>query len=387
VDAADELICLGHDEELAERHGAILPPIVQASLFAQPSFAALAGKQATEHLEYVYSRGLNPTVHALEKKLAALERAEAAKCFASGQGAISATFYALLAAGDHVLFANQIYGPALQLAKHMERFGVRHDHLPSGGTAEILAALRPETRILYVESPGTFLFRQLDLPALASAARQRGIVAVIDNTWATPLFQKPLTFGFDLAIHSLSKYVGGHSDVIGGVVAGSAALLEKIFYGAFMLNGAAPAPHDAYLLLRGLRTLPVRLKQHQADGLALARWLAGRPEVGRVYHPALLAEDAELGARQLAGYGSLFSFTLADAGHAEIVRFIDALRYFRIGVSWGGVESLVISPSREGNEEALQKAGLPPGLLRLSVGLEGADVLIADLEQALGSYR
>jgi cystathionine beta-lyase/cystathionine gamma-synthase len=212
-------------------------------------------------------------------------------------------------------------------------------------------------------------------------------VAVIDNTWATPLFQKPLTFGFDLTIHSLSKYVGGHSDVIGGVVAGSAALLEKIFYGAFMLNGAAPAPHDAYLLLRGLRTLPVRLKQHQADGLALARWLAGRPEVGRVYHPALLAEDAELGARQLAGYGSLFSFTLADAGHAEIVRFIDALRYFRIGVSWGGVESLVISPSREGNEEALQKAGLPPGLLRLSVGLEGADVLIADLEQALGSYR
>ena len=387
MDAADELICLGHDEELGERHGAILPPIVQASLFAQPSFAALAEKQAKEHLEYVYSRGLNPTVHALEKKLAALERAETAKCFASGQGAISAVFYALLESGDHVLFANQIYGPALQLAKHMERFGVRHDHLPAGGTAAILAALRPETRMLYVESPGTMLFRQLDLEALASAAHERGILAVIDNTWATPLFQKPLTLGFDLTIHSLSKYVGGHSDVIGGMVAGNEELLEKIFYGAFMLNGAAPGPHDAYLLVRGLRTLPLRLKQHQADGLAVARWLATRPEVGKVFHPALLEEDRELGARQLMGYGSLFSFTLEGADHAAIVRFIDALRYFRIGVSWGGVESLVISPSREGNEAALHRAGLPPGLVRLSVGLEGAALLIADLEQALGRYR
>jgi cystathionine beta-lyase/cystathionine gamma-synthase len=175
--------------------------------------------------------------------------------------------------------------------------------------------------------------------------------------------------------------------VIGGVLAGSAELVEKIFYGAFMLNGAAPGPHDAYLLLRGLRTLPVRLKQHQADGLTVARWLAERPEVGRVYHPALIEEDRALGERQLKGYGSLFSFTLADGDHVAIVRFIDALRYFRIGVSWGGVESLVISPSRKGNEDALRQAGLPPGLVRLSVGLEGAAVLIADLEQALGRYK
>ena len=382
MDAADELICLGHDEDLPARHGAILPPIAQASLFARPTFAELIAGLAAEHEHFVYSRGQNPTVQVLEKKLAALERAEAAKCFASGQGAISATLYALLRAGDHVLFANQVYGPALQLAKHLERFGVAHDHLPDGDTASIVAALRPETRILYVESPGTLLFRQLDLRALAAAAKERGILAVIDNTWATPLFQKPLLMGFDLAIHSSSKYLGGHSDVIGGVVAGGAELIRRIFYGAFMLNGATPSPHDAYLLLRGLRTLPVRLRQHQADGLAVARWLAGRPEVGRVYHPALIEEDEKLSAAQLAGFGSLFSFTLEGADHGRICRFLDALRYFRIGVSWGGVESLVISPSREDGAAALEKAGLPPGLVRLSVGLEGAATLIADLEQA-----
>lgn len=388
MDAADELICLGHDEDLGARHGALLPPIAQASLFARPSFAELIAGLAAEHENFVYSRGQNPTVQVLERKIAALERAAAAKCFASGQGAISAVLYGLLRSGDHVLFANQIYGPALQLAQHMERFGVAHDHLPdcggsADGTAAVLAALRPATRLLYVESPGTMLFRQLDLRALAAAARERGILAVIDNTWATPLFQKPLEMGFDLSIHSCSKYIGGHSDVIGGVVAGKAELIEKIFYGAFMLNGAAPSPHDVYLLLRGLRTLPARLRQHQADGLAVARWLAQRAEVGQVYHPALLPEAATFAAGQLRGYGGLFSFTLERADHAAIGRCIDALRYFRIGVSWGGVESLVISPSREGNGEALAKAGLPPGLVRLSVGLEGADVLIADLARAL----
>lgn len=385
MDATDELICLGHDEELAGRHGAILPPIAQASLFAHATFEDLTASLAAEHRNFVYSRGLNPTVAALEQKIAALERAEAAKCFASGQGAISAVFYALLRAGDHVFFANHIYGPALQLARHLERFGVGHDHLPNADAEGIEAALRPETRILYLESPGTMLFRQLDLRRLAEVARKRGILTVIDNTWATPLFQKPLGFGIDLSLHSCSKYIGGHSDVIGGVVAGSAELIERIFYGAFLLNGAAPAPHDAYLLLRGLRTLPVRLRQHQQDGLAVARWLAGRPEVARVYHPALIPEDADLASRQLGGFSSLFSFTLANPDFAALCRFIDALKYFRIGVSWGGVESLVISPCRHDNTDALRQAGLPAGLIRLSVGLEGAAVLIADLEQAFAA--
>lgn len=385
MDVTDELICLGHDEELPARHGAILPPIAQASLFAHPTFDDLTASLAAEHRSFVYSRGLNPTVAVLEKKIAALERAEAAKSFASGQGAISAVFYALLRAGDHVLFANHVYGPALQLARHLERFGVTHDHLPLADVDSIEAGLRPETRMLYLESPGTMLFRQLDLRRLAQTARDRGILTVIDNTWATPLFQKPLGFGIDLSLHSCSKYIGGHSDVIGGVVAGSAELIEKIFYGAFLLNGAAPAAHDAYLLLRGLRTLPVRLRQHQEDGLAVARSLATRPEVDRVYHPALLAADEDLSARQLGGFSSLFSFTLADPDFERVRRFIDALKYFRIGVSWGGVESLVISPCRRDNAEALRQAGLPPGLVRLSVGLEGTAVLIQDLEQAFGA--
>lgn len=383
MDPRDELICLGHDEPLEERDGAIMPPIVQTSLFAKPRFEDLIRSLEAEHEHRVYTRGCNPTVEALEQKLATLEGGEAAKCFGSGMGAVNAVLSGLLQAGDHILFVNHVYGPTLQLAQHLTRFGINHDHTLARDISEIATSLRSNTRLIYFESPGTMMFRQLDISGLSELARSRNILTVIDNTWATPLYQKPLAMGVDLSLHSTTKYIGGHSDVVGGVVVGKKDLLKQIFYNAFLLNGAAPAPMDAYLLIRGLRTLPVRMRQHQEDALLLARFLKNHPGVREVYHPAVMEEEEVFCHAQLTGFSGLFSIVLADDRFSNICRFIDGLQLFRTGVSWGGVESLVISPNRGDNLETLDRAGIPRGLVRLSVGLEGVDALRSDLEKAL----
>lgn len=380
IDAADIETCLA---DATTGDGAPMStPIVQTSLFAFPDFDALVTGLSAEHLHSVYTRGQNPTVEALERKLAALERGQACKCFASGMGAVHAVLLGLLAAGDHVVFAGSIYGPTLQLAAHMERFGVTHDIVRSGDVSAVAAALRPQTRLLWLESPGTMLFGVLDLPALAGAARARGVLTCVDNSWATPLCQKPLTLGADIVVHSASKYIGGHSDVMGGAVVTSTTIMQRIFQPGYMLPGALLAPHDAWLLLRGLRTLPLRLARHEADALEVASFLRGHRAVGDVFHPAFTAPP-DLVARQLSGWTGVFSFTLRRGDFASVRSFIDALRVFRIGVSWGGVESLVISPVRDDGGAGLARQGLPPGLVRVSIGLEGAELLAADLDQAL----
>jgi cystathionine beta-lyase/cystathionine gamma-synthase len=361
-------------------------PIVQTSLFAFPAFDDLVAGLASEHDTHVYSRGQNPTVEALEAKLAALERGEACKAFASGMAAISAVFLGLLEAGDHIVFANHTYGPTLQLARHLRRFGVEHDVVLDPDPAAVEAAFRPSTKLLWVESPGSLLFRVADLEALGALARDRGVLAAVDNTWATPLLQKPLTLGFDLVVHTATKYLGGHSDLVAGAVVGDAERLRQIFYRAFLLNGGVLAPFSAWLLLRGMRTLPARLRQHEADGLAVARVAAEHPAVRAVHHPALGADRA-LAERLLAGYTGVFSLELERADYDAVRTFIDALEHFRIGVSWGGVESLVLSPQRRDNAARLSEQGIPPGLVRLSVGLEGAELLVSDVTRALDRLR
>ncbi len=382
IDPVDVRICLGHEEDLAAQGGALAPPVVQTSLFAQPSHAELAAGLAAEFERPVYTRGRNPTVQALEDKLARLERGEEAKCFGSGMGAIHAVLVSLLAAGDHVLFVNQTYGPTLQLARHLERFGVEHDLLLDVAPASVEAALRPNTRLVWIESPGTMLMRLVDLPAVAALARVHGAVTVHDNSWASPLFQKPLEAGIDLVVHSATKYIGGHSDVVAGAVVGARDRVRAIFERGFLLGGATLAPWDAFLLQRGLRTLPVRMERHHASGIAVARFLAGHPAVRTVFHPALAA-NADAARTSLSGCSGLLAFELEDGSTVNVARTVDALDLFRIGVSWGGVESLVLAPNRGGNEAALERHGLPPGLVRLSIGLEEPDELIADLGRAL----
>jgi len=395
IDPQDRMICAGGDLEEDPRlltgqtragsgpvSTAASTPIYQSSLFTFPDFGALLDGFSAEHRTSLYSRGKNPTVEALERKLTALERGEACLCFSSGMAAVSAVMLGLLRAGDHVLFVNDTYGPTLQLAQHLRRFDIEHDLQLDLDLESIELAIRPNTRLLWLESPGTMRFRQLDIRAVASLARDRGILTGIDNSWATPLCQKPLTLGVDIAMHTCSKYIGGHSDVIAGALVTSAERAEELFYGSYLLNGGILAPFDAWLLLRGLRTLPVRLAQHEADALRVAAFLDAHPAVRRVNHPAL-GEGRQLAATQLSGYTGLLSFELERDGLENVSRVIDGLEHFGIGVSWGGVESLVISPNGRTNQERLDELGIPPGLIRLSVGLEGADILIGDLEAAL----
>lgn len=382
IDPADVALCLT-DEGVADPAGGLPTsvPIVQTSLFSYPNFRALLAGLSSEHTHHVYTRGQNPTVEALEKKLAALERGEACKCFSSGMAAISAVMLGLLRAGDHILFVNHIYGPTLQLAEHLRRFGVEHDVVLDLDIDAVGRALLPETRLVWLESPGTMLFRMLDVAALAAVTRDRGILTCIDNSWATPLLQKPLLEGIDIVVHTCSKYIGGHSDVMAGAVISTAARMQEIFYRAYLLNGGVLGPHEAWLLLRGMRTLPVRLRQHEADGLRIAKFLTEHPAVRRVYHPALTEERALLD--RLHGCSGLFSFELVRDDLDSVARVIDGLEHFRIGVSWGGVESVVISPNRGSNGAQLDAQRIPRGLIRLSVGLEGADVLLRDLDAAL----
>ncbi len=355
-------------------------PIVQTSLFAYPDLGSFMEAAGDESSNSVYSRGHNPTVDVLETKIAALERGEACKCFASGMAAMSAVVMGLLRAGDHILFVNQTYGPMMQLANHLRRFGIEHTLLLDLGPDDVAAAMKPNTKLLWLESPGTMMMRTFDIAAIADVARAHGALTCLDNSWASPLFQKPLTHGVDIVVHSATKYIGGHSDVVAGAVVTTADRVKEIFYRAYMLNGGILAPFDAWLLLRGMRTLPVRMKQHETDGLRVAGFLKARPDVKRVFHPAFDAPSPSI-----TGYSGLFSFELADGRFEAVKKFIDALERFRIGVSWGGVESLVISPNRGHNLSYLDAQRIPHGLVRLSIGLEGADTLIADIERALGT--
>lgn len=384
VDPGDVALCVAEEVESGGRPAPTSPPIVQTSLFTFATFDALAEGLSRESEETVYTRGRNPTVQAVEGKLAALERGEACICLGSGMAAISAVLVGLLEAGTHVLFVNHTYGPTLQLAAELRRYGVSHDVVLDTDPAAVRARMRRETRLVWLESPGTMLFRMADVGAIAAVAREHGALVCVDNSWATPLLQKPLELGADIVVHSATKYLAGHSDVVAGAVVSSGERIRELFRRSYLLLGGVLAPFDAWLLLRGLRTLPVRLRQHEADALAVARFLASHPAVARVHHPALReGGERELAERQLRGWSGLFSFELRDAGRADVARVLDRLRHFRLGVSWGGVESLAISPERRDDGAWLRAHGLPRGLIRLSVGLEGADLLIADLAAAL----
>ncbi len=377
--AADDIrICV--EDRPAREPGAepMATPIVQTSLFAFPNFDALIAARAADNRNTVYTRGQNPTVEVLEKKLAALERGEACKAFGSGMAAVSAVILGLLSAGDHILFVNHTYGPTIQLADHLKRFGIERTLLLDIEPEDVQRALLPSTKLVWLESPGTMMFRTLDIAVIADIAHKHGALTCVDNSWPSPLFQKPITHGIDIVVHSATKYIGGHSDVVAGAVITSAERMEQIFYRAFLLNGGILHPFDAWLLLRGMRTLPVRMQQHETDALRVAEFLRNRPDVSAVHHPAF-----ERPSGSLTGYSGLFSFEIANAEFPEVRKFIDGLKRFRIGVSWGGVESIVISPNRGHNLGYLDAQRIPHGLIRLSIGLEGANVLIEDIAASL----
>lgn len=377
---AEAATILAHDEPFP--HGSVVPPIYQTSLFTFANYAEMADTFAGRRKQPIYSRGDNPTVMEFEAKMAALEGAEAARGFSSGMAAITATVLSFVGAGERIVAVRNCYGDAYRLFERLlPRMNIQVDYV-DGSDADAVAAALPGAKLLYLESPTSMMFELQDLEALTALAKTQGTITTIDNSYATPLYQKPIRHGVDIVLHSASKYIGGHSDTVAGVVCGSAAHIKTINEQTYAALGGKLSPFEAWLLLRGLRTLPLRLPHHMKNGLAIAERLRAHTSVERVNHPAWSNHP---GKKTLAGFAGLFSFEIT--GDIDVPTFVDALRYFKIGVSWGGHESLVI-PVKASLEQtpglnSLARFGVTAKTIRLNIGLENVDDLWADIAQAL----
>lgn len=381
---AEAATLLAHDERFPD--GAVVPPIYQTSLFTFANYAEMADTFAGRSSQPIYSRGNNPTVMEFEAKVAALEGAEAARGFSSGMAAISATVLAFVGAGDRIVAMRNCYGDAYRLfERFLPRMNIRVDYV-DGSDADAVAAALPGARLLYLENPTSMTFELQDLEALTRLAKAQGIVTTIDNSYATPLFQKPILHGVDMVLHSASKYLGGHSDTVAGVVAGSAENIARINQQTYSFLGAKLSPFEAWLLLRGMRTLPLRLPHHMKSGLTIAERLKAHAQVERVNHPVYSNHP---GKKTLHGYAGLFSFEVTE--DIDVPAFVDALKLFRLGVSWGGHESLVVptlaSMEQTPDMNSLSRFGVSPRTIRFNVGLENVEDLWADIAQAFEQAR
>lgn len=361
---------VAHDEHDERHQGAVVYPIYQNTLFTYAS---------SDHPGhgYKYSRMGNPTVMELEKRLAALEHGERAQCFASGMAAISAAILSRVSAGDHVICVSQVYfGTREFMDSFLSRYQVEVTYVDGASIEAIRQAVQSNTRVLYLESPTSYYFQLQDLKACVGLARECGLETIIDNTWASPCHQHPLDIGIDLVVHSLTKYVSGHSDVLGGAVIGSSSWIERLSQVDHQLLGGIMTPHTASLMMRGLRTLPLRMARLGDTAMKIAEYFGTLPCIRKVNFPGLPEHPQhELAKRQMTGWGSLLSIEL-EQPLEKAKQWIDQLVYFRIGLSFGGYESLVlvVGAAEQSTEEK------PVTLIRFNVGLEDPADLIRDLD-------
>jgi cystathionine beta-lyase len=364
-------------------HGFVNPPVVHASTVLYPTVDDYLARRN----RYTYGRRGTPTSEALSKALADIEGSECAgvTLLPSGLAAASLAIQSIMRAGEHVLVTDNVYGPTRHYCDTvLSRYGVATTYFDPLVGSEIAALMKPNTRAVYLESPGSLSFEVQDVPAIAAAAHARDALVLMDNTWASPLYFRPLEKGVDLAIQSGSKYIGGHSDLMLGVVAANAKAWPQLKDTVFSM-GLCVGPDDMYLGLRGLRTMAVRLAQHYQAGLTVARWFARRPEVATVLHPALEScPGHEIWKRDFTGASGLFSIVLKPVPEPAVHAFIDALTLFGIGASWGGFESLVIPFDCTDVRSATKWAPVGPGV-RFHIGLEDVDDLIADLERGFAA--
>lgn len=364
----------------------VTTPIYATTTYTFESAAEVRRFAEGKSDKFLYSRYGNPTVMAVEAKLAALEGAESALLFGSGMAATSSTLLALLQPGDEVLCSASVYGGTFHLLNEtLTRLQIGVRFLTLAEMANPGPHIGPRTRALWFETPTNPTLRCVDIRAVADACREHGILSIIDNTFASPINQRPLALGIDLVMHSATKYLNGHSDVTVGAVAGSQAVLDGIRQMSRRL-GATLDPTAAYALGRGMKTLAVRVERQNSNALSLARWLEGEARVGAVYYPGVEAHpDHAIAKRQMSGYGGMVCIDLGSTERAE--RCFDRLQLFQRATSLGGVESLCSLPvltSHWGfSDEALERSGVTAGMMRLSVGLENVHDLIADLDQAL----
>ncbi|MCL4524162.1 MAG: aminotransferase class I/II-fold pyridoxal phosphate-dependent enzyme [Acidobacteria bacterium] len=372
-----------------EKHGIGAPvttPIVRTSTFTFSSTAEMKRWAEGRSKAYIYTRYGNPTLTVAEEKVAALEGAEAAVVTASGMAAISSALLAVLKSGDEVIATRQLYGGSYRsLRDILPRFGIRV-HFVENDLAGMERLLNKNTRVLYTESPTNPTLRLVDLRKAAAFARRHGLVSIVDNTFATPVLQRPLALGFDIAVHSATKYLGGHSDLIAGAVAGNEKYMAEVRKMVIYLGGSMD-PEVGFLLIRGIKTLELRVERQCKNAMVVAKFLERHPRVARVHYPGLKSHpDHALAKKQMSGFGSMLAFDM-KGGIGAARRVCDRVRVFLLAASLGGVESLVVLPIYTSHYKMSAKelagAGVSPGTVRVSVGLEDPRDLIDDLKQAL----
>jgi cystathionine beta-lyase len=369
------IVAAGRDPE--SHFGVVNPPVYRASTILYPTVAALEAPRQVRGV--YYGRGGTPTTFALEDAVAALDGAHGAVITGSGKTAIAQALLAFLKTGDHLLMVDSAYAPTRQFCDRvLSRFGVETTYYDPMIGAGIERVIRPNTRVIFLESPGSLTFEVQDVPAITGVARGRGVLTMLDNTWATPLYFKAFSHGIDVSVQAATKYVGGHSDLMMGIVTCTEALYEALRRGMYDL-GSYVSPDDCYQALRGLRTLSVRLERHQANALRLATWLRRRPEVARVLYPALPDDPGHtLWRRDFLGACGLFGVILRPCSNAAVAAMVEGLELFGMGYSWGGYESLIIPTHPERYRTATTWQAEGP-CLRIHAGLEDPDDLIADL--------
>jgi cystathionine beta-lyase len=369
-----KVVHLGRDP--FAHHGFVNPPVYRGSTVLYETLDALKSRKQP----YTYGRRATPTTHALEEAITDLEGGATTILTSSGLGAVSTALLAFVSAGDHILITDSAYQPGRAFADRMlKRLGVEITYYDPHAGAGITELFRPNTRLVLVESPGSQTFEMQDIPAIAAAARARDIWVLADNTWATPLFCKPLALGVDVSIQAATKYIVGHADAMLGAVTGNARAARHLEHAKEAL-GTCPGSEETYLGLRGLRTLDVRLERHQKSALAVTEWLAGRNEVDRVLYPALPTDPGHaLWKRDFTGASGLFSVVLKPVPEKSLAAFLDGLKLFGMGYSWGGYESLVV-PFDPASYRTASKWTGPGPALRFHIGLEAVEDLIRDLD-------
>src|SRR3954463_1976122 len=372
--------CIHAGQEPEPHTGAVTTPIYQTSTYVQPELGRNKG--------YEYARTKNPTRGVLEAALAALERGKHGHCFASGMSAIDVVFR-MLQSGDHVVAGENMYGGSYRLfSRVLEKFGLQFTYVDTSSVDAVRGALRDNTRVVFLETPTNPMMTVTDIAACAEAAHSGGAIVVVDNTFCSPYLQRPIELGADIVVHSTTKFINGHSDSVGGVVVSNDdAIAEQI---GFLQNavGAILSPFDSWLVLRGVKTLAVRMKQHEENGRAMAEYIARHPKALKTYYPGLPDHPQhELAKRQMRGFGAMISFELGSLANAKT--FLDRVRLCSPGESLGGGETLISHPESMTHAsvplETRTRLGITPGLVRISVGIEDVEDLIADVDQAFAA--
>jgi len=376
-------------EDRAQYFNAVSPPIIQTSNFTVETVEDLRGLFKDEYSGYLYSRGLNPTLDILRKKLAALDGAEDALVFNSGASAILCSVMANVKSGDHIVSVDRPYTWAKHLFdKILPRFGVTTTYIDGRKIENFERAILPNTAVIYLETPNSWDFAIQDLAAVGALAKAENILTICDNSYCSPIYQQPIQYGIDLVLQSASKYIGGHSDVIAGVLSGSAAQIRKIFESEYLNTGSGATPFSAWLMLRGLRTLPMRLERISTTTRVMVDWLKKQPLIEDVLFPFdRQFPQFELASRQMSGACGLVSFSLKAETLEEIETFCESLQHIMMAVSWGGHESLIIPRCASVNRSRFDPSNKEHRMVRFYIGLEEPAYLKADLEQAFKKMK